>query len=421
MTRRGVNGGLQEYYDYDNAGHLWRTNSGDGIDKVALVDVQGHITAQIQGLTTSLGQVATAEAAAQLAGTRRTDMRLDLLGRVDQQVLPERDGTRPVINRVLDRWGNVLEISDPRSAYIRTVYRYNVRNQVIDERLPDLAGNQSADSPDIQMFYDQLGRNVAVRDAQGNVNGMVYDAGGNLIEEHRADGGVVRSGFNAFGDRVILVDALGNPTGYHYDRNGQMLQVYRPDGFTMRTRYDQAGRQLTLTNGAGDTLQYRYDAAGNLTTVTQPLGQALWSLFDAEHRKTAEIDANGFFNSWTHDYFGQLIAHADLAGITYTYTYDGVTRQLLGQANLRGQSLSYAWDDAGQLTQIVDHALNQVSRYAYDAAGNRTFESTVQDGVAYGRATDPGRTQNDDGSPNYTDRNDFIPRPIRRPRSAARR
>jgi YD repeat-containing protein len=392
MTGRGINGGQQESFDYDNAGHLWRTNSGDGVDKVVLFDVQGHGTAQIQGIATSLSQVDGPEAAAVMDGTRRTDLHLDALGRLVQQVMPERDGMRPVVNRVLDRWGNVLEISDPRSATIRTVYRYNVRNQVIDESLPDAPGNQSADAlqlpqlpqiPHLQRFYDQLGRNVAVRDAMGNLNGMVYDAGSNLVEERHADGGVVRSAFNAFGERIVLRDALGNATGYHYDHAGQLLQIDRPDGSTIQNRYDQAGRTLALTNGAGDTLRYRYDAAGNLTTLVQPLGQAVWSLFDAQHRKSAEIDANGFSNQWAHDYFGQLVAHVDLAGVAYTYTYDGVTRQLLGQSNARGQSLSYSHDAAGQLTQVVDHALNQITRYAYDAAGNRTFESTVQDGVTY--------------------------------------
>ena len=34
-TSRAVNGTTVEYTDYDNAGHAWRTNAGDGIDKVA--------------------------------------------------------------------------------------------------------------------------------------------------------------------------------------------------------------------------------------------------------------------------------------------------------------------------------------------------------------------------------------------------
>ena len=34
MVRRGVNGGRQEYFQYDNAGNLVRTNSKDGKDQI---------------------------------------------------------------------------------------------------------------------------------------------------------------------------------------------------------------------------------------------------------------------------------------------------------------------------------------------------------------------------------------------------
>ena len=275
----------------------------------------------------------------------------------------------------------MLEVSDPRSAYIKTVYRYNARNQAIEQRLPDAAGNQSADSPDVHFYYDQLGRNVAVQDANGNLNGQVFDAGGNLIEERHADGGVVRHGYNAFSERIRLQDALGNVTRYQYDQAGQLLHIIRPDSTTISYRYDSAGRKLGMTDGAGGATAYRYDAAGNLTTVTQPLGQQLWSLYDARGNKSAEVDANGFSSTWSHDAFGRITAHTDLSGaITHT-TYDGITGQLTAQSNTRGQNLAYAYDDAGQLTQIVDQGVHRTTTYGYDLAGNRTYEGTVQDGV----------------------------------------
>jgi YD repeat-containing protein len=45
VIRKGVNGGQQEYFDYDTAGRVWRTNSGDGVNKVYLYNLNGQVTA----------------------------------------------------------------------------------------------------------------------------------------------------------------------------------------------------------------------------------------------------------------------------------------------------------------------------------------------------------------------------------------
>jgi len=95
VTRKGVNGGRQEYFNYDNAGHLWRSNSGDGIDKVSLYDTLGHQTAAIQsaGVGRSNLNLLTYASADQIAGltdVRRTDIRYDALGHVVQKSDPER-------------------------------------------------------------------------------------------------------------------------------------------------------------------------------------------------------------------------------------------------------------------------------------------------------------------------------------------
>lgn len=95
VTRKGVNGGRQEYFSYDNAGHMWRTNSGDGNDKVSLYDLQGHQTAQIQSAGSGRGNVnlsafTSADQVASLADVRRSDMRYDALGRLLMTTKPER-------------------------------------------------------------------------------------------------------------------------------------------------------------------------------------------------------------------------------------------------------------------------------------------------------------------------------------------
>ena len=307
---------------------------------------------------------------------------------------------RPVVNQKLDRWGNVVEISDPRSPYWKTTYRYNANNQVVEERKPDGEGNQTAASPVTRATYDALGRQVSVVDANGNVNGKLYDAGGNVTAEVHADGGVVNYRYNAFGNKTKTIDAMGLVTRYDYDAANRLvttthsqvevtsvngayqLQSQGWQNLTERYAYDQAGRLLRQTNGAGETTSYAYDMRGNVLSVTQPMGQTTRSAYDALNRKIAEVDPTAMAATWTYDYFGKVTRHTDIGGAVYSYAYDNA-RQLIGQSNTRGQSLSYSYDAAGQLTTIQDNALNQTTTYAYDLAGNHVREKTVQGGGVY--------------------------------------
>ncbi|MGC5809966.1 hypothetical protein LDP04_25195, partial [Ralstonia pseudosolanacearum] len=177
---------------------------------------------------TDLSQFGSAQSVDQQGsnGLRRIDSQLDLLGRATQQTLAARyDSTdagayRPVVYQTFDRWGNVITQSDVRNAAWITYYEYNANNQVVRETQPDGNGNLSADSPVTQIYYDGLGRQVAVMDANGHINAQMWDGGGHLMEELHADGGVVVHNYDTFGDEVLLADALGNVTQYGYDHLG---------------------------------------------------------------------------------------------------------------------------------------------------------------------------------------------------------
>ncbi|HEX7888956.1 MAG TPA: LysM peptidoglycan-binding domain-containing protein [Ramlibacter sp.] len=304
---------------------------------------------------------------------------------------------RPVVKQNTDRWGNVVSITDPRSEKWVTTYRYNANNQMIKQVQP-----QASDlgAPVTEIYFDALGRQVAVRDANGNVNGQAFDAAGNLVQELHADTGVVTYTYDALGRRTRTVDAEGHAVGFRHDAMGNLLEVdkgplpvYSNVGndvqalsFTVSVKdtwkYDQLGQRISSTNGNGETLTYTYDLRGNIVETKQPMGKTTRSAFDAQGRKIGEVDANLFVSYWTYDYFGQLTDHTDLGGARYAYTHDNA-RQLIRQTNTRNQDLQYGYDAAGQLTQITDAALGQVSTYMYDEAGRRIRERVMQKGLAY--------------------------------------
>lgn len=303
---------------------------------------------------------------------------------------------RPHVFQNTDRWGNVLEITDPRANYWKTTYRYNASNQVVQQTLPD-AGAGTATT---FVYYDQLGRQVATRDARGHVNGQEFDAAGNVTREVDAKGEDVQHFYDAFGNRVRTIDKLGRATDFVYDKTGNLLQQIRAsvavnhattnyqlahDGekrLVDTWSYDELGRKLTHVNGNGETLKYAYDLVGNLIQTTQTMGQLSTLFYDAGGRKVAEIDANGNSSRWSYDYFGLLLERYDLGGKKYQYTYDKA-RQLTKQTSERGQDVRYEYDAAGQLKAIRDYTVDKTTTYVYDLSGRKVRERVAQMGVIY--------------------------------------
>ncbi|HXH13745.1 MAG TPA: hypothetical protein VNP04_28740, partial [Alphaproteobacteria bacterium] len=90
ILAKGLNGGAPpEYFDYDNAGRLWRTNQKDGTHHVHLYDLTGNATAEIRSIDTDLKAAFTTPAqVASSANVVRTNTRYDLRGRVVEQTQP---------------------------------------------------------------------------------------------------------------------------------------------------------------------------------------------------------------------------------------------------------------------------------------------------------------------------------------------
>ncbi|WP_395688963.1 LysM peptidoglycan-binding domain-containing protein [Caenimonas koreensis] len=424
IIAKGVNGSTSEYYDYDKAGRLWRTNAGPGAEAgvatIYLYDRLGNRTAQIQSSGAAYNdadlKAASVTAASAAADTtlRRTNTRYDALGRVKQQ---SRTLVPNTITQTSDRWGNVLSISDARNALWVTRYEYNANNQLTRQYVPNETGVAQLSSI---LYYDKMGRQVGVREyinaTASNLNRMRYDAQGNLIEERHADGGVVANSFNVFGERTINIDAEGNKTTYAYNKAGLQTStthwgkalgggaysgfaIYTAShnaagdtvtltqttgNITESTGWDAAGRMISQTNGAGNVTRYTYDLRGNVTSVTLPTGtKQSTSTYDSRDRKTSDTDALGSIAKWSYDYFGHVLSHTDIGAAQYTYKYDNAF-QMKSQTNTRGQSLLYGYDGAGQMTQIVDAANGvQTTDYTYDLSGHKLSEKVAltQDGV----------------------------------------
>ncbi|QHI97338.1 hypothetical protein GT347_04690 [Xylophilus rhododendri] len=281
-----------EFFQYDNAGHLWRSNAGDGQTTVMLYDLLGRQTAQITSagsldLLRSFGDAGSVDAQGH-NGLRRTDFELDALGRALVQreaarANPQYTETyRPTTFRTFDRWGNTLSQSDPRDARILTRFAYNAANQLVRQVQPDADGNISAASPLTILVYDALGRQVALNDANGHISRQVWDATNHLLAEVHADGGVVRHDYDAFGDETRTQDAENFVTLSDYDRMGRL--TYR--------EHVGDGRFQVVVDGAGAPSSSRpATAAGSSSPTTRPATARCRSTAKAPSPSTATTPA----------------------------------------------------------------------------------------------------------------------------------
>ncbi|MDA8456972.1 Ig-like domain repeat protein [Acidovorax sp. GBBC 3334] len=352
---------------------------------------------------------------------------------------------RPVTAREFDRWGNVTAIDETQGLgegkLVRTAeLRYDANNQVVEQRRLHEDANFAQSWASTRIYYDALGRQVGLRDANGNLNAQVRDLAGNVVQERHADGGRLDNAFNAFGDKVSsaeLVDAATGRTtvtGYDYDRmsrltkttlvQGEALRngvvgiagnpvqltsnVHPSNGMAMaeqmamreleRAEYDEAGRKVRTVNGNQEATRYRYDRAGNVVLSGQetvkdtgadagasgPAASLAYQMryrYDALGRKVGQSDAAGTNQAWTYDTFGRLIGRTESktggGTVDSTYAYDRAGG-LVHEGNGAGKNIDYRYDGAGQLIEIRDNALGQTTSYSYDLAGNRVAEKLAQ-------------------------------------------
>ncbi|WUR15022.1 hypothetical protein E7V67_007915 [[Empedobacter] haloabium] len=309
----------------------------------------------------------------------------------------------------LDRWGNVLSITDPRDPNWKTTYTYNQANQQTSGMATGAKGTQTA----LQTSrYDALGRLVGTIDGRGALNQYVYDTAGNLAQEIHADGGVVTNTYDAFGNRlsttqpdtVLPGETLpGVTTRYSYDHLGHLLTTrtaavnvylaidtgYGPlpsnlvdyKELVQEREYDELGRLIRSLGSDKTGTEQEYDGSGNVistATVDKRGDRALHGrtliAYDAENHKIATKDAKGNSMSWLYDK-GRLKTSIDMGGKATEYGYDASGR-LLSQTSGYGQNLRYTYSGTN-LVRIDDVGTSLSTVYAYDSAGNRVRERQV--------------------------------------------
>nr|WP_305089272.1 DUF4214 domain-containing protein [Massilia sp. YIM B04103] len=320
----------------------------------------------------------------------------------------------------VDRWGNVLSSGDLRDQRYQITYTYNNNNQLLTKSHYALP---SANAPAVQNRYDALGRVVATVDALGRVNRISYDSNGYQVGELHADNGKVSYEVNRFGERLSVSNYRSDQevvkTDYTYDQMGRMLSrttgavdVYSWDrtslGDAMSSAklgelyaYDELGRRISTTNNvqwigsalddpnAGAKSTISYDLSGNVVQTFDAEGRATSFAYDALNRKVSELKPDKTNRmSWEYDSVGRLTKHVDLGRNETKYIYNASNQLRVASGQYRNeygaltdQAIYYVYEDnTGNLKEIHDTALGQLSTYTYDVLGNRISEQVWSNG-----------------------------------------
>jgi YD repeat-containing protein len=115
-----------------------------------------------------------------------------------------------------------------------TRFTYDARGDLVS--ITDALGHLSEITA-----HDPHGRPLAIRDPNGTVTGLTYDARGRLVSRN--------------------VD--GQATGFDYDAAGNLLRATLPNGSSLRYTYDAAHRSIAMDDNLGNRMDYTLDALGN--------------------------------------------------------------------------------------------------------------------------------------------------------------
>ncbi|KQV92859.1 hypothetical protein ASC87_27270 [Rhizobacter sp. Root1221] len=438
-----INGYNQAYYDYDNAGRLWRTNAGDGIDKIFLYDALGNQTAELRsggigGDNRNLRLLGSAAAASALGTLRRTDTVHDKLGRATQQLGVARDTAAVQGTLTLNQQAATASIATS----VTTNYPPDgsagwafVGENRVNLAWPDLS---ALGSGDVRLYFEYqtaaLAGGPVMTDESGNPypdnrhtpvvtrsQTIVYDADRAAagVSVAWADSGPVvassdESGpveFNAGGlgavSRIVLwkKDSHGEwrlmqdsapgtgpaviDVAAPLDATTQVTLEIRPAGST--------GGWMTFPQTAlnfGDALRYStanlapgaYEYRVLTSAVGQPTQTASTGTFDTNTlaSSTTSLTASPVARptvEMTYDRWGNTLSKSDprYAGWITRYTYNA-SNQLVSETKPDGAVTQVYHDALGRQVAVRD-ARGNVNSQVYDAGGNLVEEHHADTGV----------------------------------------
>lgn len=270
-----------------------------------------------------------------------------------------------------------------------TLTSYDYATRILgDFTFNDLTTVTQADGETEGMVYDAFGNLISHKDEAGDIATFTYDSNGQVLTTTNPDLGVVVNTYNADGTQDTQTDAEGNTTTFSYDLLKRLNLITYDDGSSKSFTYDNRDNVLSTTDENGHVTQMAYDANGNLEKIIDPLTYFTTFTYDGNDRLLSMADYLGDTTTLSYDHFGRVKTATDENGNVTIYGYDILgrltsTTDPLGHISVStydieaipvsstdplGNTTSYDSDKKGRITRIIS-PLGNTSRVAYDTMG----------------------------------------------------
>lgn len=139
--------------------------------------------------------------------------------------------------------------------------------------------NRGNNGQNVSYTYDDNGNIETVKDSQGKVTTLTYDALDRVVKALDPLSGLTKFEYNAIGNLTKVTDPRDKAATYVYDGFGQLWAQHSPDTGTTTFEHNSAGQRTKMTRANGVATNYGYDGLGRLVSVTAS-GQSLTYSYD---------------------------------------------------------------------------------------------------------------------------------------------
>ncbi|HEV7609219.1 MAG TPA: hypothetical protein VGO61_17895 [Steroidobacteraceae bacterium] len=400
---------MQEFFSYDHAGRMWRTNAGDGVAKVYLYDLAGHQTAEIRARTVNLGFSSYAGPEDALIGAAggsaiRIERRFDLAGNLIEQRLPtySTSGLTEALDITL-AIGQMSKPNDVTAGYRLTTATGNIQIVSSMDWAPNLTVAQGGGyrrDHSRNAAYSYVNARYIYWSDPPNIVGEVSQ-----IFEYRTAGSpgawtvaTVDKVFGSDNKRYLGVAASTFGTGSYeirvkYLREGDTTPFAIRSGtitnpsvnsnvndttsssISAQTQVspvitqtnDRWGNAIAVTDALTVTTNYRYDQRGQLIEKLLP-SVSIVSVNGVTGAITTSTARPKLENHY--DALGRMIASKDPNGVVNVITVNEASAAI-GERHADGGNVSYLYDAFGNRVGVTDELLFK-TRYTYNKQNLQT-------------------------------------------------
>ncbi len=245
----------------------------------------------------------------------------------------------------------------------------------------------------LDLAYDEAGRVITTRtadgmfndrfdyapgertshhtDATGAVTSFRYDENNLVTWEEDPLGAVTIRDWDALERLQRSVDPAGRETRFSYDGNGRLVGQTDWAGRSSRWNYDGWG-VLTAASGSDGSHRWTHDACGNVIAWESSDGDSGTAIYDDRGVPVEETAIGAGTTRWETDRAGRPVVRRDPGDRVSRYRWDRFGR-LVGQTDASGRGSEWRYErSASNRRGAVSHAVapdGAVMRFDYDGEG----------------------------------------------------